>query len=76
MYWLSTVEATQTKAKLSINVIVGAMDQAILEAGHLNFPGKWPNKFLLPDQSGLHIATCDTKSYDQKVLTAVQIIYL
>lgn len=39
-YWLSTMEATQTKAELSINEIVGAMDQAIPEDRHLNFPGK------------------------------------
>lgn len=28
------------KAELSINEIVGVMDQAIPEAGHLNLPGK------------------------------------
>lgn len=66
MHWLSTRAPTGTGAELSVNELVCTMDQAVLEAGHLNSPVMWSNKSLLLDQLGLDIVICTSKDYKVK----------
>lgn len=71
-HWLSTKEPKGTGAELSVNERVCTVDQAVLEAGHLNFPVLWSSKPLLLDQLGLDIVTWTSKDY--KVIQSESLI--